>query len=240
MIPKNNVVRRSGYLFLGLTRLKDPGIRGYVLIPLLINVVVFGVFGWFSFHEFHYWVNYAFSLLPHWLSFLSWLLWPLFTVLVAIIIYFTFTIVANIIASPFNALLAERIQKEYGFKAESDWRELLMMVPLTLNREGRKLLYYLPRVVILLIISFIPVVNIISPVLWFVFSAWMMTVQYADYAADNRKVSFNAMRIQLKRNRMRSLAFGALTLVFTMIPIVNLIVMPAAVVGATCFWEESE
>ena len=240
MIPKNNVIRRSGYLLLGFNRLKEPGIRWFVLGPLLINILVFGGAGWFAFHEFGRWVNYLFSFIPHWLDFISWALWPLFTLLVIVIIYFTFTMIANIIASPFNAFLAERIQSDYGFKAQSDWRELLLLVPVALSREGKKLLYYLPRVLILLIVSFIPVVNLLSPVLWFIFSAWMMTVQYADYAADNRKVSFKTMLIQLKRNRGRSLAFGTLTLLCTMIPVVNFIVMPAAVIGATCLWEESE
>ncbi len=238
MISNNNLKQPFSYFLLGLLRLKEPGIRKYVIAPLIINIIVFGALGWFAFHEFHHWLDYTLSLLPHWLSFLSWILWPLFTVLVLMVAYFTFTVIANVIASPFNALLAERIQTEYGFKAESNWKELLLIVPASLKREGQKILYYLPRIIILLIISFIPLINIVSPVLWFVFSSWMMTVQYADYAADNRKISFREMLKQMKHFRGRSLAFGALTLIFTMIPVLNILVLPASVVGATCLWEE--
>ena len=229
----------SGYLIRGFCRLKEPGIRWFVIIPLLINLLVFILLGWLAVHEFERWLDHMLALLPPWLFFLSWLLVPVFIGLLLFIMYFTFTVAANIIASPFNAYLAECIQKEYGFNAgETSWRQLLATVPESLAREGRKLLYYLPRIIALLIISFIPVLNIAAPVLWFVFSAWMMTVQYVDYPADNHKITFSAMIMALKQHKARAMGFGALVMLATLIPIVNLFVMPAAVIGATCMWEE--
>lgn len=107
-----------------------------------------------------------------------------------------------------------------------------------MQRELSKLAYYLPRLLLLLILSFIPVVNILAPFLWFLFGAWMMAIQYCDYPMDNNKVSFRQMKVMLAKRRLTSVSFGAIVQVGMMIPLVNLVVMPAAVIGATLYWCE--
>jgi len=88
--------------------------------------------------------------LPGWLSFLDFLLCPLFVVLLLLMVFFTFTLLANIIAAPFNGFLAEKVEVvvrgEDTFPPFS-WNELLAMVPRTLKRELRKLSYFLPRAI---------------------------------------------------------------------------------------------
>jgi CysZ protein len=76
----------------------------------------------------------------------------------------------------------------------------------------------------------------VAPFLWFIFTAWMLAIQYADYPFDNHKIKFDDMRNNLKQKQGKSYSFGALVSVFTTIPILNLIVMPVAVCGATAMW----
>lgn len=64
----------------------------------------------------------------------------------------------------------------------------------------------------------------------------MLAVQYCDYPFDNHKVPFNEMRNSLKQKQGKAYSFGALVAIFTTIPILNLIVMPVAVCGATAIW----
>jgi CysZ protein len=66
----------------------------------------------------------------------------------------------------------------------------------------------------------------------------MMAIQYCDYPMDNNKVSFRQMKVMLAERRLTSLSFGAIVQIGMMIPLVNLIMMPAAVIGATLFWCE--
>lgn len=73
----------------------------------------------------------------------------------------------------------------------------------------------------------------VAPVLWFLFSAWMLAIQYCDYPFDNHKVSFADMRRALRQHKTDNLQFGALVSLFTMIPILNLVILPVAVCGAT-------
>jgi CysZ protein len=97
-----------------------------------------------------------------------------------------------------------------------------------------KLLYYLPRALGFLLLFFI--LPVAGQILWFLFSAWMMAVQYCDYPFDNHKISFKDMRRVLIKRRSSSFSFGIMVSLFSMIPIVNFLVMPVAVCGATAMW----
>jgi uncharacterized protein involved in cysteine biosynthesis len=68
-------------------------------------------------------------------------------------------------------------------------------IPRIMKREWQKLAWYLPRAIVLLLLYFIPGIGqTVAPVLWFLFSAWMLAIQYCDYPFDNHKVPFKTMR----------------------------------------------
>ena len=213
----------------------QPRLRWFVLTPLVINVLTFGVLMYWASGYFSQWMEHLTGWLPQWLSFLQYLIWPLFFLGLAAIIFFTFTIIGNLIAAPFNALLAEKVQRIEGTNmpdmTASDW---LTIVPKSIGRELRKLLYFIPKALIILLLSFIPV---LGAVLWFMFNSWMMAIQYCDYAADNRGISFQDMVSELKSKRGKSWLFGATVNIAMLVPLLNLLIIPAAVVGATLFWE---
>ncbi|WP_062267997.1 sulfate transporter CysZ [Endozoicomonas arenosclerae] len=229
-----------GYFFRGLSYLPDPALRWFVLIPLTVNILVFGFLIYFGLQQMNGLMEQMVNWLPSWLSFLEFLLWPLLFLAMLGVVFFTFTIVGNFIAAPFNGLLAEKVQNLHGKTdlPEYELKDWLTLLPRTIGREVRKLTYYLPKAVILLILSFIPVVNLITPVLWFLFNSWMMSIQYCDYAADNRGVTFNDMLDRLKQDRNYVWGFGATVTLIMLIPFVNLLIMPAAVVGSTLLWED--
>ena len=55
---------------------------------------------------------------------------------------------------------------------------------------------------------------------------------------DNNQISFAQMRKLLGQKRLSALSFGTVTMLFTMVPVLNFLAMPAAVAGATLFWVE--
>jgi CysZ protein len=63
----------------------------------------------------------------------------------------------------------------------------------------------------------------------------MLAIQYCDYPFDNHKVPFKEMRKRCAAEGA-NMQFGALTSLFTMIPVLNLVIMPVAVCGATAMW----
>ena len=128
----------SQYLSAGLKLVLSPGLRLFVLLPLTINLILFVALIGFAVRQFSGWLDSLMGSLPNWLSFLDFLLWPLFVVLLLMMVFFTFTLLANIIAAPFNGFLAEKVEVvvrgEDTFPPFS-WNELLAMVPRTLKRE---------------------------------------------------------------------------------------------------------
>lgn len=227
------------YLGEGLKLVLSPGLRLFVLLPLAINLILFVGLIYLALQQFGGWVDTFMPNLPDWLSFLEYILWPLFVVLVLLMVFFTFTLLANIIAAPFNGFLAEKVEVvvrgQDNFPPFS-WAELLAMMPRTLGREMRKLAYFLPRAIALLILTFIPVLNLIAAPLWLLFGVWMMAIQYIDYPADNNKMSWQDMLAWLREKRWQSLGFGGITYAALLVPGLNILMMPAAVAGATVFW----
>ncbi len=232
-----------GYFMQGMRLITEPGLRWLVIIPLTLNIALFGALIYWAGGLYDAMVAWMMNWLPDWLSFLSWLLWLAYGVLVAVVFAYTFVAVANIVGAPFYGFLSEMVQKKLTgqpLDMEGGWKALVASIPRALLREVQKILYYLPRALGLLILGFIPVVNLIAALLWFVFSAWMMAVQYVDYPSDNNRQTFGEMRKRLGRQRAKALGFGAPVMVAAMIPVVNLIVVPAAVCGATVYWVRSE
>ena len=227
------------YLGEGLKLILSPGLRLFVLLPLTVNTLLFIGLIVLAMQQFGGWVDGVMPSLPDWLSFLEYILWPLFVLLVLVVMFFTFTLLANIIAAPFNGFLAEKV--EVVLRGRDDfppfsWAELMAMMPRTIGREMRKLAYFLPRAIPLLILTFVPVLNLVAAPLWILFGIWMMAVQYIDYPADNNKLGWNEMLAWLREKRWQSLGFGGAVYLALLIPFVNILVMPAAVAGATLFW----
>lgn len=221
----------------GLKMLLLPELRWYVLWPLLINILVFSGIIYWSSGLFSQWMTDLMSWVPGWLAFLEYLLWPMFFLVMLAMIFFTFTIIGNLVASPFNALLSERVQQMEGAKLpDLGWKDMAAIVPRSLAREFRKLAYFLPRALVLFLLSFIP---ILGAVLWFLFNGWMMAIQYCDYPADNRGISFPDMLKELKQQNPQSWLFGTMANIVLLIPLLNLLMIPAGVVGASLFWERN-
>ncbi len=235
---KGNPFLGASYLLRGFSLILKPGLRSYVIVPLLINVVLFSVLivvGAQQFNQLMLW------LLPEWPTWLSWLLWPLFAVTISGVAFFTFLSVCNLIGAPFNALLAERVEEKLrGCVQQSPFQlaQVLRTFIPTLISEINKILYFALRALPLLLLFLIPGVNIIASVLWMIFSAWILALEYADFPMANHDIRFTEQRILLQKKRLMVWGFGAAILLLLMIPLVNFLAMPTAVAGATAMWLE--
>lgn len=229
------------FLWRGLRMLGEPCIRLYVIIPLLLNLVIFGALIGLGLARFGIWIDELLHLLPGWLDFLRWLLWPISVALLLLVAGYLFSAAANFIAAPFNGLLAEQVEARLtGQPAPAvGVLGLLADTPRILGKELRKLFYYLPRALLVLILSLLPPLYPVAPVLWFALGAWMMALQYCDYPMDNHRWPLAAVKRAIGGGeRLTSLGFGAAVMAGTLVPLLNLLIMPAAVCGATLYWVE--
>jgi CysZ protein len=61
-----------------------------------------------------------------------------------------------------------------------------------------------------LILSFIPVLSLVAPVLWFLLGAWMMSIQFVDYPMDNHQLSFGDVKEAVRSRRLSSMGLAGL------------------------------
>ena len=229
-----NPAKGVNYFLSGFKLMLKPALLPYVLTPLLINIALFSYAVWYSSSLFGAWLSWLLTNIPTWLAFIEWILWPIFVLTLGTLIFFVFNMVANIIASPFNGILAEKAEQILTDETPNDagFVALMKTVPASLAREMHKMKYYLPRVLLLSLLFFIPGINLLV----FLFAAWMMAIQYIDYPMDNHKIIFKDMLALIRTRNLSAIGFGAIVMFSLMIPILNFIVIPAAVCGASIFW----
>lgn len=224
-------------LLQGLALLNTSGLRRFVAMPLLINVVLFIGSIYVLASQFSVMVTEWLTYLPDWLMWLEWFFWVVFALGALLLIFYTFSILANIVAAPFNSLLAEAVEKHLTgqpLPPGSSFIQAFKEAPSAIIDELRKLGYMLVLAIPVLILSFF--IAPVAPFLWALFGAWMLALEYGDYPMGNNNIRFGEQRSTLRQNKLLSLGFGGATLFATMIPLVNFLVMPAAVAGATKLW----
>jgi CysZ protein len=237
----NNPLSGAGYLLRGLSLITRPGLRRFVLIPLLINILIFSLLIWLGVDQFEVLMNRFLPADGGWLAWLRWLLWPLFALALVLVVFYTFTVIANLLAAPFNGMLAEQVERYLGGEMPNQsggFKQIVKDFLPSLASELRKMGYFLLRAIPLLILFLIPGLNIAAPFLWLLFSAWFLALEYGDYPMANHGLSFAEQRQRLRQTRFTALAFGGGLTLLMMVPILNFVAMPAAVAGATVFWKE--
>jgi len=236
---KGNLARGAGYFMQGLGLIWKPGIRSFTVWPILITLVVFIGLIWAGSSYFEDLMN---QFLPSgdswWSEGLRYLLWPVFAVALLLIWYFSFTIIANLIGSPFNGFLAERVEQYLRGETieEISSASFIKEIIPSLWNEVVKITYFLLVAIPLLILFIIPGINLTAPFLWGLFMAWMLALEYAEYPMDNHGLRFKKVRKILRKQRLSALGFGGMATLCMLVPGLNLLVMPAAVAGATVFW----
>jgi CysZ protein len=236
-----NLIAGAKYFWRGMRLIWQPGVRSFTLWPIFITSMVFIGLIWLG-------TVYFDVLLEHflpsgeswWETALHYLLWPIFALTLLLVWYFTFTVVANLIGAPFNGFLAERVESHLrGEKPRPvDSSTFIGEILPSLFNEIVKLAYFLLWVIPLLLLFVIPVLNLAAPFLWALFMAWMLALEYTEYPMDNHGMRFKAVRERLRKRRLSALGFGGLATLCMLVPLLNLLVMPAAVAGATVFWIE--
>ena len=224
----------KGFLdgFSGFALLLRPGVKKFVVIPFIINIVLFYFGSTLLFAEFDSWLQ---QLMPEWLSWLNWLIEILFGIVLAIVVYYSFTVVANLISAPFNSILSARIEAMLTGQKPVDINSdrFFKLLARTLTSETKKIIYAIKWFIPLLIITIIPGVNVVSPFLWILFAAWFFALEYSDYPLANRSLFFDEVKEYNRNNRMRSLGLGTAVFVMTSIPVLNFFAMPVSVAAAT-------
>ena len=235
---RNNPVSGALYFVRGFTIVTRRGIRAYVVVPLAINAVLFTALLYLGAS---WLLGFAQDMLPGWLDPLAWILVPAFVLAALTAGFYTFNLVANLIAAPFNGLLAEAVERHLTGRpppSAAGRRTLLGELATTFVAEVRKLAYVAVRSLPPLLLFLIPGINVVAPILWMLLGAWMLAVTYMDYPMANHGIGFDDLRARLRERRLLGFGFGAAAMAALAVPVLNFLIIPCAVAGATAMWVE--
>lgn len=224
----NNPFVAVTFFFKGVRLLTHPQLRVFIIMPVLANILLYSA----ALALGYYYVDQLITLvIPASLQWLEWILWPLFFIIFFIVGFFTFTIAANLLAAPFYGILAARTQALISGRAHIVEQPLSRVIA----AEAKRLVYILRRLAPLLVLLFIPVVNIAAPFLLTLFSAWCLAMEFMAYPLENEGLLFADQKRLLATRRFGAWCFGAVTMLGLAVPVVNIVVGPAAVIGATMY-----
>ncbi len=229
----NNPITAIYFLWKGISLLKHENLRKFVIIPLFINAVLYSV----AFSVSYLYLNqFVMQMIPDYLSWLNWLIYPIFFLIFAIIVFFSFSLIANLIAAPFYAQLAQKTLETIEAQtiienSPTFWHSI--------QAEIKKIGYLLKWLIPLGILFFIPIVNIIAPVLWAIFGAWCIAIEYFAYPLENKGLLFEQQKKVVSDIRWGALSFGGFVMIGLSIPLINIFIAPAAVIGATMYCAKS-
>jgi len=226
------------FLLSGFALIRQRGLRRYALMPVAINIVVFSVLLYAG-------VVGMDSLIGGWLpggdswwaQLLRVLAWLVFGAAAVALVFFSFTVAANLIGAPFTARLSERTEQILrGRPANIGKVSLFREISYASAHESRKLLYFAVRALPLWLLTLIPGVNLLAGPAWIWFTAWYMGMEYFDYPLSAHHAPFRELVGESRKYRALLTGFGLATMAALLVPVLNLLVMPAAVAGATAMW----
>lgn len=236
MNPITDFGKGAAYALRGFSLMRRPGARSLVMAPLVINALLFTLLMVLGVSYLPNTMDHLMASLPGYLQWLQWLLWPLLFVLLVVGGGVCCLLLASLIAAPFAAPLAAAVARGQGYQPPAgslNVRETVAEAFGAIGAEFRKLGYFLRLALPLLLLSLIPFAQIAAPPLWFLFSAWLLAQEFADYPLSLFGAELAEQRRRIRARRMLFFGFGIVTLMITMIPFLNMLAYPAAISGMT-------
>ncbi len=219
-----------------------PSLWLWAVLPALLNLLIFAVVAiglllnvgtlleWI-------WAQPDLEIWYHWiLRGLWYLVFAVFMVGSVIVSYYLVLLVGGTVASPFNDRLSE--ETERALKGDVDDARAGESMAVGIARSAAislaRLLMYLAGLAVLLPLHLVPGFgNLVFAASAACLSAGFLSIEYTDDTLDRRGLSFADKLRTVRHNGALSAGFGAGTSLLLVIPIINLLAMPVAVVAGT-------
>jgi CysZ protein len=229
------------YPFKGLSFIFHHGkLAKYVFIPFLINLIIFSA-GFFVF------LTKLDSLLTYVPKQDAWYYGVLYYFLAVVLIvtflilaFYLFTIIGNIIASPFSSTLSEKVEElelHQKIETHTTLKSTLADARRSIGTELKRLLIFILIFIPILIINFIPLIGqVIYFILMLIYTWYALTFTFMDYILDRKYKKFREKNRIIFSRFSCSMGFGAVCFICGMMPIVNLMLIPVCVTGGTLMY----
>jgi CysZ protein len=210
-----------------------------MMIPVIIGVIIYSFGFW---HVYEFLTTTTESYLQNTISsenlgtVLFWVFKIILFVFGFFLINWTFVLIVSLIASPFNDLISERVEKkhlEQNLPNLSDaFSSMAGKLFFTLFNETKKILFIGLLSVAALIMGYIPILTPIALVITFI----LVTVQFLDYSWARHDLPFKKCMTDVLKNIIPYTITGGLFFLLINIPFINLFVPAWATSYMTLYW----
>lgn len=219
---------------------------GYILVPILVNVVVAMVLYLGLFAGSWYALDSAIG--PSGSELVTVVLVVLRVVLgltLAVVIGFLMVRFGVVLGAPWYGRLSEHLEATLTGRAE---QEVRLTVSAVLHDIWRALLFELKKLLLVLaiwlpslLLLLIPVAGaMLYAIVGFLLGALISCLDFFDGPQERRRLGFRAKLNTVRTYFPASLSFGALAFILVSIPVVNLLSIPLCVTAGTMFLIDRE
>jgi len=219
---------------------KHPVLLKYIILPFLINVVVFSGAVYWGLSFFNSFVVHYIPQGEAWYwAILSYFLWAVAIIITMVLVFFTFTVIGAIIASPFNDILSEKTEELLtGIPVDDpfDFKIFLKDALNSIKDESKKILIFIILMGLLLPLNFLPGGTLPYSILTVLLTIFFLVVEYTGYVFYRKHQTFRAQQSFIFARKFLMLGFGTGVMGVLAIPFLQFFCIPLGVVGATQLW----
>ncbi|ASZ10800.1 EI24 domain-containing protein [Chitinophaga pendula] len=217
----------------------------WILVPGIIYCLLFitGIyFVWGYSGDF---VEFLFNLLPvktwiqdmesSWISFFFILLGFSIRIIFLVLYFSLYKYLFLIVASPLFAYLSEKTEailqhQDFPFSTSQFMKDIVRGVRLSF----RNLLYQTLSLLAIFLLSFIPLVGWITPMIAFFIECYFFGFSMLDYSCERHRLSMKDSILFVKQHRGMAFGNGLVFYLFMFVPVIGWILAPSyAVIAAT-------
>jgi len=222
-------------LFSGMQRLLvEASLRSVLWRIVLLLLVLMSVvgFGTYTFAEYMAGLWMPTGDAWYW-QFLAWIAWLLAVLLALFTGAVSFTMLSAVAAAPWLDVLAERTEiLRHGRALGEANRGLISIVMQSFGNALRPLAGLLLMGLLALAVIWIPLIGQLAAMLiWAYAGIRFLNFELMDTIASRKAWAYKQRKRILQKQRFFWLGFGGAALFLMLVPVVNLLVIPAAVVG---------
>lgn len=223
--------------------LRHPSLWPWCILPILINIVVIvGLWLWTGHYSHHLLATHVSDAAGWWWEILRKSAAVLAFVARVVVTLISFVIVGTLAAVPFNDLLSEQTDKVAGGWTDPrpfSLRRVMWELSVTGLQESKRMIMFLLIIIPLFALSFIPVLAPFALAIKLIVTALFLTSDYISYPMERRGALLFRYKFYVARRYLfPSLGFGLAVTGIALIPVINFLFFPLAVVGGTLLFND--
>tara|TARA_R110000868_G_scaffold296349_4_gene556603 strand:+ start:10035 stop:10763 length:729 start_codon:yes stop_codon:yes gene_type:complete len=212
-------------------------------IPVLIGFALYYWLGAWMYGDVlawgNEWVKEAISN-DTWGNVITWFIGIIMTIVLYFVISWTFVLIISIIASPFNDVISSRVERAILGQSEQSigdsFAVMFKRILRILWNESKKIVFIIGLSLVGFLFSLIPFLVPVSVVI----SAVLLAVGFLDYSWSRHEMKLGECIANLKASFMSYTLGGTVFLFLIAVPVLNLFLLPYAVVYFTVLFADEK